>query len=374
MTQINYREEVANYKPQMTEAERMAKYMAGEEVDHLPFGLLSADECFANIYGYTTTDIREDFDKYAEVIERRIEDYDLHGIGVGLNLRTVGAAVGSELSFPVNGVDHVAKYKIPKGVDLDVASLEMPDPYNNPILTPLLELARKLKERFPDEPMSTGVCGAISAATGIRPVEALLKDTRKNPEEFHKLMDFCNEASLIWVETFVKEFGPGPSSIADPVACNDILGVKQFENLVFPYLSKMASRMEEITGQKPSLHICGHTKEIWPYLKELSISSFSVDNWEDIGETKDTFGDKMPIVGNVPPTDVLIIGTPEDVIESVKTCIKKAADSPNGYILNSGCQVAFQTPRENIDAYVYATRKYGAKAKKGQIPEAVYQD
>lgn len=371
---INYREEVKNYIGKMTEAERMEKYMGGEEVDHLPFGLLSSDECFANIIGYTTTDIREDFDKYAEVIEKRIKEYDLHGIAVGLNLRTIGAAAGSKLSYPLNGVDHISEYRFPKGTDLDVSSLEMPDPYDNPILTPMLDLARKLKERFPDEQISTGVCAAISTATAIRPVELLLKDSRKNLDEFHKLMEFCDEASMRWVRAFVKEFGPCPTSIADPVACNDILSVSQFEALEFPYLEKLVKDLKEVGGSSPALHICGHTKEIWPHLSKLDISSFSVDNWEDIGECKEAFGDKVPVVGNVPPTDILAIGSPEDVIEAVKTCIKKAGDSPKGYILNTGCQVVFSTPRENIDAYVYAVRKYGAGAKKGQVPEAVYQD
>lgn len=40
----------------------------------------------------------------------------------------------------------------------------------------------------------------------------------------------------------------------------------------------------------------------------------------------------MLIIGNVPPTDVLVIGTPEEVVESVKDCIKKATDSPLGVI------------------------------------------
>lgn len=371
---INYRDEVANYKPQMTEAERMEKYMAGEEVDHLPFGIMSSDECFANLLGYTTTDMREDFDVYCEVIQHRIDEYGMHGISVGLNLRTIGYACGSKPSFPVNGVDHVDKYRFPRDVELDVDSLEMPDPYDNEVLTPMLELARKLKERFPDEAVTTGVCAPISTATGLRPVEVLLKDTRKNREEFDKLMDFCTKATLKWVQAFTDEFGPVTTSSADPVACNDILSTKQFEDLALPYLKRQIDGLYEITGIVPTLHICGHTKLIWPYLKELNISSFSVDNWEDIGECADCFGDKCLVVGNVPPTDIMAIGSPEEVVESVKACIGKAADAENGYLLNLGCGTVFSTPRENIDAYVYAVRKYGANAKKGEIPQSLYQN
>ena len=72
---IDYRKEIEEYRAEMTEAERMEKYMKGEEVDHLPFGLLSSDECFSNILGYTTTEMREDFDIMCKVIDFRIKEY-----------------------------------------------------------------------------------------------------------------------------------------------------------------------------------------------------------------------------------------------------------------------------------------------------------
>lgn len=108
----------------------------------------------------------------------------------------------------------------------------------------MLELARKLKEIFPDEPLSSGMAGAISAATGIRPVEALLKYTRKNPDQVIKLLEFCDQASFRFLEAFVKEFGPVSTSIADPVVCNDILSIKQFENIELQFLESETKKLE----------------------------------------------------------------------------------------------------------------------------------
>lgn len=371
---IDYIKELDNYQVQMTEGERMEKYMSGEEVDHLPYAYMGPEPVIANIMGYTTSDMENDFDLYCEIIERRIEKYKTHGISIGLGLRTIGYACGSKASYPVNGVDHVEEYRFPHGYELDVDALEMPDPYDNEVLTPMLEMAKKLRERFPDEPITTSATAPMSAATGLRPVEALLKDSRKNREEFDKLMDFCNEASFKWARTFIDEFGESAIGIADPVSCADILGPRQFEDLSYPYLKEMVDTFYEISGKKPTLHICGHTKAIWPYLKELDIAAFSVDNWEDIGECADFFGDACTVVGNVPPTDIMGIGTADEVVESVKTCIKKAADADNGYIINQGCGLMHTTPEENMAAFLYAVRKYGAKAKKGEVPEAVYQD
>ena len=66
-------------------------------------------------------------------------------------------------------------------------------------------------------------------------------------------------------------------------------------------------------------------------------------------------------------------GSIDDVIESVKTCIKKGADCKHGYICATGCGTGPGTPKENIDAFVYAVRKYSKDAKLGEMPEAIYQ-
>ena len=79
----------------------------------------------------------------------------------------------------------------------------------------------------------------------------------------------------------------------------------------------------------------------------------------------------MAVIGNVPPVDVFRMGTIDDVIESVKSCISKAGNSPNGYIVSSGCDVPFGTPMENLYAYVYAVRKYGRGAVMGKMPEGM---
>ena len=45
--------------------------------------------------------------------------------------------------------------------------------------------------------------------------------------------------------------------------------------------------------------------------------------------------------------------------EAVKVCLRKAWDSPNGYILASGCDLSGNVPLENIETFMNAARKYG---------------
>ena len=36
-----------------------------------------------------------------------------------------------------------------------------------------------------------------------------------------------------------------------------------------------------------------------------------------------------------------------------------------------GCEVPLATPKENLDAFLYAIRKYGAGARLGQLPKGL---
>lgn len=136
----------------------------------------------------------------------------------------------------------------------------------------------------------------------------------------------------------------------------------------------MIEGIYKIMGRKPGSHICGKTNKIWTDLADAGLFFFSVDNCEDLHEVKLTVGDRMQIAGNVPPVDVMLYGTIDDVINSCKECIKKCADSPKGFILATGCQLPIGTPEENVDAFIYAARKYGRGAKLGQMPKGIQEE
>lgn len=356
-------------KEEMTPSERMQAYMAGEEVDVLPYSLLGDDPAMAEIFGYTTSQMDDDAEVIADIIRKKKEVFGMEGFGVGLGLRTIGAALGSELFIPNHGIDHIAEHVLLDYEDFE--KMEVTDPYHNPILTPMLERARILKDKFPDTAIGTSVVGPVSTAAAIRPVEKILRDTRKNPEMLKRLLDLTVDCSLRWLEVFCHEFGPSAAMISDPVTCMDILSKKQFDEFSLPYMKKLVTGMEEITGMKPSIHICGKTKAIWEDLGEIGVSAFSVDNCEDIAETKKALGDKIMLIGNIPPVDVMREGTIDEVIGACRECIMKCADSPMGYQLGTGCQVPIGTPRANVEAFIYAARKYGKGARKGCIPKGI---
>ena len=52
----------------------------------------------------------------------------------------------------------------------------------------------------------------------------------------------------------------------------------------------------------------------------------------------------------------MLMGNENDVTNAARKCMDDAAGS--GFILGSGCEVAMDTPQENIKAMVNAARNY----------------
>ena len=363
------KKELSTMKSEMTSVERISAYLKGEEVDHLPYNLMDVELPLAEILGYTTLQLNNDFEVFAEVVKQKELMLGLKGISVGLDLRSVGRALGTKLQFPERGIPCIKEHVLKDYKDFD--KLIEFDPYKNEFLKSRLELAKRIKDRYPDLPISTSTNGPLSAAQSIRPVELILKDMRKNKENLHKLIELALDCCIKWVEAFTKEFGGISFSFGDPVASGALISKKMYDEYAFPYQERLVNAVYEITGNKPVCHICGKSKELWEDLGRLNISGYSVDNVEDIGELKEVLGDKMLIIGNIAPVEVMNLGTVDDVIEAVKNCIIKAADSPKGYLLHTGCDVPIKTPLSNLEAYIYAVKKYGRNARIGRLPEGI---
>ena len=245
-------------------------------------------------------------------------------------------------------------------------SLEEFEVRKNEVLMKKMEEIHRLIDYFPDMPAFGGVAGPMSTAISLRPIELVLRDMKKRPEQLHHLLEFCVSASLKWVKTLNEEFSITSVSIADPATTTDILGYNYYREFSYPYIKKLFDGIMKITNQVPSLHICGHSKKILKDLADIGFNNFSLDNCESLEEIKNLVGNRMLLGGNIDPVDIMRNGTIDDVIEATKQVIYYGSDNPCGYIVMPGCQVPIGTPLENIDALRYAVREYSKGAVKGK--------
>ena len=277
-----------------------------------------------------------------------VVEYGLHGVGV---------AMGSVMSDPEDAVPAVMEPVLKDLNDIDQLDWSKLELKNDKQFQLHLEAAKILKEKVGHEvPNCVLISAALTAAASLYKTEDLLKATRKNPEKLHKLIRYCNEGLKMICREFVKE--GVVILLCDPIASGTILNRKQYLEFALPYTIELIKDVHDAGGMV-CYHICGDTTTIVGDMVKSGCDMLSVDNAVDLTHAKNQAGHKVPLLGNVDPVGAMYLGTTEDVDLAVKTCIQKCWDSPNGYILATGCDLNGHIPLENIDQFMASARKYG---------------
>ncbi|AET68060.1 uroporphyrinogen-III decarboxylase [Desulfosporosinus orientis DSM 765] len=349
----------------MTPKERMQAFAQGKPTDRIPCNPIMG-ETLSSLIGRTTYEVYHDPEVYADLEIALFRKFRHDAVGVGIGLREVAEAMGTKVIYPPNNISYVAE---PALKDIrDVAKLSPVNPYQDgkiPIRLIALKMTRDAL--FKEVNVSCGIPGPFTTASGLLGTENLLKALIKYPEKVHELMEIIVESNFRIID-IAAEMGVG-IGIADPISSSTIISKKFFQIFSMPYVEKCIDRIKQKTGGGMSIHVCGKSKKIWGDLVEIGITSLSIDDIEDLEDAKNAVGDKVCLVGNVPPVDIVRNGTYEDVVRESKFCIKKAHDNPKGFILSTGCQIPMNAPIENIQALLDTARSYGVYPVKPELWE-----
>ncbi|WP_425448902.1 uroporphyrinogen decarboxylase family protein [Dethiothermospora halolimnae] len=339
----------------MTPKERMEAFSKGEEIDRIPCSPFLGESC-APIFGHTIREYNHSVEAIVDVAIGSFKKFRPDSIGLGPGLQGIPEAMGTKLVFPENNTPHISEPAIKDYTE--IGKLRPIDPYKDGRIAYFLKALKITNKKLGHEVgVGTSMGGPFTTAAFLRGTENFLKDLRKNPKKAHELLEISTESVIRYIDA-VSKLGLS-ASIAEPVASNTMISGKRFREFAKPYLKKCMDRIIEKCGSPTTLHICGTTKRIWPDMVDIGIGNLSLDNIDDIGELKEAFGDKVCLIGNVDPVNTIFMGTRDDIYKEAKACIKKAYDSPKGYILSTGCDVPIGTDPDKIVALMDAARIYG---------------
>lgn len=341
---------------QMTPRERMAAFAAGKPVDRIPcMPLVGEHAC--RLIGASVSAYSHSATLMANAQIAAYQTYHCDSAGLGPGLFGIAEAMGTKMTFPPDGMPYVSDPVLKDWNQL--GQLEPADPRKDGRLPLYLEALARVNEAIgTDVGVGSSVGGPFTAAASLRGTEHFLKDLRKNTDLAHQLLQLVTESALNYIDA-VCDLGLKPS-ISEPTASGTLISNRQFREFAQPYLKQYADRIIERCGSGPMLHICGNTSRIWPEMADIGTTILSLDNIIDLAEAKATVGDRVVLAGNVKPIETLMKGSRAQIAADVKECLRKASDSPRGYILSSGCAIALDTPPDNILAFMEAARTLGS--------------
>ena len=151
-------------------------------------------------------------------------------------------------------------------------------------------------------------------------------------------------------------------SIADDTAYKNrvMYNPKIFEELVAPRYKELINYLHR-RGRLTFFHSDGYTEPYFPGLIEAGfdgIQSLEPAAGMDLKHLKDTYGDRVALIGNLDCSRLLPFGSRDEVISATKKCLDDAM--PGGrYICGPTTDITDSCKPLNIKAMVETVHKYG---------------
>ena len=191
-------------------------------------------------------------------------------------------------------------------------------------------------------------------------MQGLLIDFALNPQMVHDLARISTDFDKAAIN-MIAEIGADAVTVPGDLAgeYTTIMSPKHYREFIKPYHREIVDHAHQ-KGLKIIKHTDGNA---WPILDDFLEVGFDgfhpvQPQCMDIGEVKTYLAGKMCVMGNIDCRDLLVSGTEEEVEQTVRETIEKAAPG-GGYIISSSNSIHPNVKPENYIAMVRAAHKYG---------------
>lgn len=334
-------------KTNMTSRERIYTILKGGSYDRpavTPILMAWA----ANFIGRTYRDYYLDGDVLVEAQLAVAGAFNLDQVSAISDPWREASAYGMQFDYPPDGVGR------PKEVLLktreDISKLRRIDVEKAERTKQRIESVRKMAARIGWTHSVLGwVEGPLAEYGDLRGVENAMLDLIDRPDIFVKAGEIIIENAIAFALAQIKA-GADMVGIGDSAA--SLISPAMYAELVLPLEAKLIAAIHE-AGAAAKLHICGNISNIVQHIAKTGTDIIDVDWMVSLSKAREQAGPQVTLCGNFNPAGVLLEGTPQDVANAARECLKAV---PDRFILMPGCEVPPGTPEANLRAFCPPSR------------------
>jgi uroporphyrinogen-III decarboxylase len=343
----------------MTDAQwnALLEIIDGKILNPLPAGFIIDSPWLPNWHGNAILDYFGSdsvwFDSNAAAIRTFPDCMFLPGFWSEYGMCSEPSAFGSVSVFPADGFPH-AKPCIRSIEEAD--TLRMPDPALDGLAPLILNRLKRHESRM----LEIGHCvrfsvsrGPLNIATHMMGVTEFLTAMKMDPDRTHKLLRVITGYLAGWHEIQRKAL----PTVDGIFMLDDIIGFigeDDFLEFGLPYFKELFDR----GGRVRFLHNDARCETSVAHLPGLGVNLFNMAFDTDLNVLKDATRNRVVMLGNIPPRDVLANGAPADVRKSVKDLVGSLKDRSR-VILSCGGGVPPGVSTSNLTAFMEAVREAG---------------
>jgi uroporphyrinogen-III decarboxylase len=336
--------------------ENLLKIIDGEVTKEKPVGFIIDSPWLPKWYGSSIIDYYANpeiwFSSNMKAINEFPEVMFLPGFWAEFGMCTEPSAFGSKLVWSENDFPHPNKI----GVNTEnIAGLIKPNVKTDGLLPFAINRMQKYEDKIRQNDcryrfaVSRGPLNIASFLFGMTDFMLALAIT---PEEAQKGLTIITDFVIDWLSLQFEKFKDinGIFILDDVVG---FLGESDFEAFVLPHMKRIYSSFK---ARVNFFHNDASGLISAKYLKEIGVNLFNFSFNHPIDEIRSLAGDSVTLLGNIPPRDVLALGSQEDVRASVLKMINPCMDHSR-IIWSCGGGMAPDTPTLNIRAFLQAVKE-----------------
>ena len=330
----------------------LLRIVKGETIKPLPVGFIIDSPWLPNWYGIKILDYFSNDDLWLNANLEAINDFPdvtfLPGFWSEFGMCTEPSAFGVRCTFPPNEFPFAHKI-IQSSEDID--SLPQPNPRTDgllPFVLNRLKLAQPKIEAAGHKIRFAVARGPLNIASYLMGSTEFLTTMMMEPEKAEALMKKITIYLKDWLSLQMETF----TSIDGIFMLDDIIGfmgADLFEIFGLPYFKELYDQNVTVKF----LHNDAPSKESARFLPEIGVNLFNMGFDITLNELKRLTQDKVAMLGNIPPRDVLASGTPDQVAKATVDLINSLQDKSR-VIMSCGGGMPPGVSTGNINAFLQA--------------------
>jgi uroporphyrinogen decarboxylase len=328
----------------------LVSVVRGEAVRPVPTAFIIDSPWLPNWAGHTIldyfTDERTFLDDNLKAIRTFPETIFLPGFWSEYGMCTEPSAFGSVSIWGENEFPFARKVLLSPA---DVERLEKPDARKHGLLPFVIKRLQHLQpeiEKAGHKIRFAVARGPLNIASFLMGTPEFMEALKTESELMHRLLEIVTDFLVEWIAVQREAF----PTIDGILLLDDIVGFvsrRDFETFGLPYLQRAFSA--DVTVK--FFHNDAPAKASAPMLEAAGINLFNFGIQHTLADMKTWTNNRIALMGNIPPRDVLAEGTPADVKRSV-TEMLSALEDKSRLIVSCGGGMPPQAPTENIKALI----------------------
>lgn len=327
----------------------------GEELSRPPVGFIIDSPWLPTWAGYSILDYFTDDHIFLDANLKAINAFPdaifLPGFWSEYGMCTEPSAFGSVMMWEEDEFPFAKRiFRSTK----DIESIEKPNARKDGILPFVIKRLKHLQpqiEKAGHKIRFAVARGPLNIASFLMGATEFMMALKTDPELMHQLLTVITDFLEDWIAC-QRECFP---SIDGILLLDDMVGFisqKDFEVFGLPYLAQAFNA--DVTVK--FFHNDAPCKACAPLLSQAGINFLNFGMQHDLEEMKRWTGNKIALLGNLPPRDVLAAGTPESITEATLEMMHGLKDRSR-LMISCGGGMPPGVSTENIQAFINAAEK-----------------